>query len=163
MSTEARSRVEGSAVGELTQAECQEHLASASMGRVAWSVGTMQHILPVSYAMHVGNVVFRTSPYGTLAHLERPTPVAFEIDAVDDAAGTGWSVVVQGRAQAVLLSQVLSDLWARGDIVPWAPATRNVFISITPHTISGRRVRAPFAGLPTLPHAHPSYDEEMPS
>jgi nitroimidazol reductase NimA-like FMN-containing flavoprotein (pyridoxamine 5'-phosphate oxidase superfamily) len=163
MSTEARSRVEGSALGELTQAECQQHLASATMGRVSWSAGTVQHILPVSYAMHVGKVVFRTSPYGTLAHLERPTNVAFEIDAVDEAASTAWSVVVQGRAQAVVLNQVLTDLWARGDIVPWAPATRNLFISITPHTISGRRVRAPFADLPQPPDFRASADEKTPS
>ncbi len=135
-------------VGELTYAECQARLTSATMGRVAWSVGTVVNILPVSYAMHVGKVVFRTSPYGALAHLERRTNVAFEIDSVDIAAGTGWSVVVQGHAQAVVMSAELTVLWERSDIVPWAPATRNVFISISPHHISGRRLQAPFAHRP---------------
>lgn len=130
---------------DLTEQECQERLASASMGRVAWSAGGRTYILPVSCAMHLGDVVFRTSPYGELAHLEHPTNVAFEIDQVDQNAGTGWSVVVQGRAQAVAMSQELVALWRRPDIVPWVPGTRNVFISITPHSISGRAVQAPFA------------------
>jgi nitroimidazol reductase NimA-like FMN-containing flavoprotein (pyridoxamine 5'-phosphate oxidase superfamily) len=142
--TETAGRPTSSHFRELSDDECQEHLASATMGRVAWSAGSLQHILPVSYAMHVGNVVFRTSPYGALAHLEHPTNVAFEIDHVDQEAGTGWSVVVQGRAQGVVLPQELLSLWARHDIVPWAPGTRNIFISIAPQIVSGRSVRAPF-------------------
>ena len=130
---------------ELTPEECQERLAAAGMGRVGWSVGGVQQILPVSYAMHAGNVVFRTSPYGALAGLQHPTDVAFEIDQVDPVAETGWSVVVHGRAQAVVLPQELVMLWARSDIEPWVPGTRNLFISIEPQTISGRVVQAPFA------------------
>lgn len=130
---------------EMTAEECREHLASASMGRVAWDVGGLQQILPVNYVVHAGQVVFRTSPYGSLAFLHRPTSVAFEVDRVDELAGTGWSVVVQGRAEAVTLPQELGDLWARPDLVPWAPGTRNLIISITPHAISGRIVRAPFS------------------
>lgn len=130
---------------ELSRPECQERLGSHSMGRVAWSAGGEQYILPVSYAMNAGHVVFRTSPHGALAQLLRPTNVAFEIDQVDEAAETGWSVVVHGRAQGVALPQELALLWARSDIVPWAPGTRNTFISIDPQTISGRTVGAPFA------------------
>ena len=130
---------------ELAAEECAQRLSSASMGRVGWTVGGLQQILPVSYAMDAGRVVFRTSAYGALAHLRHPTNVAFEIDQVDAAAGTGWSVVVQGSAHAVVLPQELVDLWARPDIVPWAPGTRNVFIAITVHALSGRVAQAPFA------------------
>jgi hypothetical protein len=130
---------------ELTVEECEQRLACASMGRVGWTVGGLQQILPVSFAMEAGRVVFRTSAYGVLAHLRQPTNVAFEIDEVDPAGGTGWSVVVQGSAQAVVLPQKLVDLWARPDIVPWAPGTRNLFIAITVQALSGRAVQAPFA------------------
>ena len=139
-------RVAPSQRRELTDDECQERLTSAQVGRVAWSGGGLLHILPVSYAMHAGRVVFRTSPYGDLARLKHPTNVAFEIDEVDRAGGTGWSVVIQGRAEGVALPQDLVMLWARDDIVPWAPGTRNLFISITAQTISGRRVQAPYFG-----------------
>ena len=130
---------------ELTIADCEQRLSSASTGRVGWAVGGLQQILPVSYAMDAGRVVFRTSAYGALGHLRQPTNVAFEIDQVDAAAGTGWSVVVQGSARAVVLPQELVDLWSRPDIVPWAPGTRNLFIAITVHALSGRVAEAPFA------------------
>ena len=130
---------------ELSRDDCLARLRSATMGRVAWSAGGLQEILPVSYVMHAGCVVFRTSPYGALAGLQHPTNVAFEIDQVDPIAETGWSVVVHGRAEAVVLPQELTMLWARSDIVPWASGTRNVFISIDLQTISGRTVSAPFA------------------
>jgi hypothetical protein len=30
-------------------------------------------------------------------------------------------------------------------LVPWATGTRNLFVGIAPHSISGRAVKAPFA------------------
>ena len=130
---------------EMSRDDCLERLRSTTMGRIAWTAGGVQQILPVSYVMHAGSVVFRTSPYGALAGLQRRTHVAFEIDQIDAVAETGWSVVVHGRAEAVVLPQELVMLSARSDIVPWASGSRNLFISIEPQAISGRVVRAPFA------------------
>jgi nitroimidazol reductase NimA-like FMN-containing flavoprotein (pyridoxamine 5'-phosphate oxidase superfamily) len=131
---------------ELSPEECRSHLATARMGRIGWGAGGLQDILPVSYVLHAGQVVFRTSPYGALSGLRQPTPVAFEIDEVDPATGTAWSVVVRGRAEAVVLPQDLVALWARSDIVPWAPGTRNLFICITAHSVSGRALHAASGG-----------------
>ena len=103
-------------------------------------------VLPVTYAMYNGNVVFRTSPYGALSALAEPTIVAFEIDEVDQDAGTGWSVLVQGRAQAVAGSYDLERLWQMEGVAPWATGTRNLFVSISPRTITGRVVKAPSTG-----------------
>jgi nitroimidazol reductase NimA-like FMN-containing flavoprotein (pyridoxamine 5'-phosphate oxidase superfamily) len=102
-------------------------------------------VLPVTYGMYNGDVVFRTSPYGALSALADRTNVAFEIDEVDQDAGTGWSVLVRGWAQAVVGSYDLVTLWQMDGVVPWATGTRNLFISITPHAITGRAVKAPFA------------------
>lgn len=131
---------------ELTPAECQEHLSAGSMGRIAWSAGGLQHILPVSYGMHGGQVVFRTSPYGALSHLQRPSSVAFEIDHADMETGRGWSVVVQGHVRTVVRPQELATLWTGSDPEPWAPGTRNVFIAVVAETVTGRQVEAPFSG-----------------
>jgi hypothetical protein len=38
----------------------------------------------------------------------------------------------------------LTSLWKDGP-VPWAEGTRNLFIMITPETITGRAVRPPIA------------------
>ena len=85
---------------ELPEARCRELLAGHTAGRVAWNAPDGPHVLPVSYAIDVGNVVFRTSRYGALAELRDRTNVAFEIDDIDAEHGTGWSVVVRGHGQA---------------------------------------------------------------
>ena len=90
-------------------------------------------------------VVFRTSPYGALRDLSHPTEVAFEIDHVDEAAGTGWSVVVEGRAEGVVNPVELAAVWARPDLDPWAPGTRSLVVAITSRSTTGRVVRAPSA------------------
>lgn len=129
----------------LTQEECQQRLAAHHAGRVAWEAGDGPMLLPVSYEMHLGKVSFRTSPYGVLSRLVEPTNVAFEIDEIDMAAGTGWSVLVRGRAQAVTSTYALTSLWKLEGIVPWATGTRNLFISIETRSVSGRQVKAPFS------------------
>jgi uncharacterized protein len=131
--------------GELSRERCLELLSSHHAGRVAWNAADGPLVLPVTYAMYTNDVVFRTSPYGALSTLTSPTKVAFEIDEVDEQAGTGWSVLVRGRAQAVRQEFDLTTLWQMEGIVPWATGTRNLFIAITPDSITGRTVQAPYA------------------
>jgi nitroimidazol reductase NimA-like FMN-containing flavoprotein (pyridoxamine 5'-phosphate oxidase superfamily) len=130
----------------LTAAECEEHLGHGGAGRVAWNAPDGPMVLPVTYQLHLGRVSFRTSPYGALSCLAEPTNVAFEVDEIDLVAGTGWSVLLRGRAQAVTSSLALTSLWRLDGIVPWANGSRNLFIAIDARSTSGRMVRAPFAG-----------------
>jgi hypothetical protein len=51
--------------------------------------------------------------------------------------------LVLGSAERVTREYTLTSLWKDGP-VPWAEGTRNLFIIITPETITGRAVRAPF-------------------
>ena len=85
----------------ITPARCEELLQSQSVGRIAWQAADGLQILPVTYAWHEGTIIFRTSPYGVLSELVRPTDVALEIDELDQDSRRGWSVVVQGRARAL--------------------------------------------------------------
>ena len=128
----------------LTEARCKELLASHTAGRVGWNAPDGPHILPVTYACRNAEIVFRTSPNGVLSGLARRTPVAFEIDEIDEGATAGWNVVVRGSARAVTQAYDLNSLWREGP-VPWAQGVRTVFIAITPRTISGRALRGPFA------------------
>jgi uncharacterized protein len=145
MTTTTANPSTGSSFGPLTRAECEQRLTEHHAGRVAWNRGDGPMVLPVSYEMHLGQISFRTSPYGDLSGLAEPTNVAFEIDEIDMDEGTGWSVLVRGRARAVTSSYTLSTLWKLQGVVPWVSGTRNLFISIEPHTISGRHVKAPCA------------------
>jgi len=129
---------------ELSRSECEKLLAEHSVGRVGLSAPTGPQILPVTYAYYGKTVVFRTSPYGVLSALERHTRVAFEIDDINAERETGWSVLVLGSADRVTQEYTLSTLWKEGP-VPWASGTRNLFIAITPDSITGRSVGARFA------------------
>jgi uncharacterized protein len=122
----------------MSQSRCQELLESQNIGRVAWQAADGPQILPVTYAYHDGTIIFRTSPYGVLSELVRPTDVALEIDELDQENRQAWSVVVQGRAQGVAEPDQLVRMWAVGGVVPWASGIRNVFIQIIPHRITGR-------------------------
>lgn len=130
---------------ELSAARCQELLAGHTAGRVAWNAPDGPQVLPVNYALYAGDVVFRTSPYGALSQLRQRTNVAFEIDDIDEEHGTGWSVLVLGSAKAVAHNDDLVRLWSSDVVVPWASGTRNLFIAISPRTVTGRIVRAPWS------------------
>ena len=65
----------------------------------------------------------------------------FRIDSIDEKQQAGWSVLVLGSAERVTQQYTLSTLWKEGP-VPWASGTRNLFIAITPESITGRAVRA---------------------
>ena len=129
---------------DLSRSECEKLLAEHSIGRVGITAPTGPQILPVTYAYYGKTVVFRTSPYGVLSSLERHTRVAFEIDDIDEERESGWSVLVLGSAERVTQEYTLTTLWKTGP-VPWASGTRNLFIAITPDSITGRSVRSPFA------------------
>jgi nitroimidazol reductase NimA-like FMN-containing flavoprotein (pyridoxamine 5'-phosphate oxidase superfamily) len=126
----------------MSPARCQELLESQTVGRIAWQAADGPQILPVTYAWHEGTVIFRTSPYGVLSELVRPTEVALEIDEIDQKNRRGWSVVVQGRAQGVAEPDQLVRMWTVGAVVPWASGVRNLFIQVTPHRVTGRVVAA---------------------
>ena len=141
--------VEGSTghFAELTLAECEKLLAEHKAGRVGLNAPAGPQILPVTYAYYAKTIVFRTSPYGVLSSLGRHTRVAFEIDNIDEERESGWSVLVLGSAERVTREYTLTSLWKDGP-VPWAEGTRNLFIMITPETITGRAVRLPSADGP---------------
>jgi uncharacterized protein len=123
----------------ISPAHCVELLQTKTIGRVAWQAAEGPEVLPVTYTWYENSVIFRTSPYGPLSELVRPTDVAFEIDEIDEQHHHGWSVVVHGRARGVAGSDRLAQLWTVAG-VPWAPGVRNLFIQITATTLSGRQV-----------------------
>jgi len=131
---------------EIPPERCEELLAGHTTGRVAWNAPDGPELLPVTYAWDNHTIVFRTSPYGALSQLARERcSVAFEIDELDHANGAGWSVLVRGMTNGMMRPEDLGKLGSKEAIVPWAPGTRNVFVAITPRTITGRSVKAPFA------------------
>lgn len=123
---------------DLSPGQCQVLLESRDIGRIGWNAGHGPQILPVSYACVADMIVFRTSPFGVLSELVRPTQVVVEVDDLDANAHTGWSVIARGRAQAVASPALLTHLWTVDGAEPWAGGVRNVFIGITVERLTGR-------------------------
>jgi nitroimidazol reductase NimA-like FMN-containing flavoprotein (pyridoxamine 5'-phosphate oxidase superfamily) len=113
-------------------------LGSHTIGRVGWNTMDGPQILPVTYAVRDGSIVFRTAPYGALSELRNVRQVAFEVDEFDVATRTGWSVLVRGWARPATDPDQLVKLWGEQDPIPWATGIRTLFITITPDVVSGR-------------------------
>jgi hypothetical protein len=136
--TSARSDQGPRSFTALSESQCRELLRAHNVGRIAWQAADGPQILPITYAWHDEALVFRTSPYGVLSELVRATDVAVGVDELDEQHRAGWSVMVQGRAQAVAEPANIVQLWTVDNLVPWAPGTRNLFIKIVPRRITGR-------------------------
>jgi hypothetical protein len=93
-----------------------------------------------------GPVVFRTvagSPLGEdlrTGITNADYKVAFEIDEIDLAERTGWSVLIQGGAHYVEDEEERA-VAQRAGIDPWAGGERDLYVRITPTLIAGRRIR----------------------
>lgn len=64
--------------------------------------------------------------------------IGFEVDRIDEAQREGWSVLLQGPAHHMSPDE-LSEV-ADADVTPWAGGERHLYIRITPHQITGRRI-----------------------
>ena len=128
-------------IDELGQEVCASLLEGHRFGRIAVVVDGAPVIFPVNYAFHDGRVAIRTDP-GTKLAAAALGRVAFEIDGVDPAAHTGWSVLVRGTGYDVTDSiDEESEELRRMDVDTWAPGAKANWVRIEPTGITGRRVR----------------------
>ena len=90
------------------------------------------------------DVVFRTNPGTKLDAALAGNVVAFEADDVDPVYQTGWSVLVQGYAHAVVDRDQLAEA-RRAPLRAWAGEGRDRFVRIDTQCVSGRRIASPTA------------------
>lgn len=135
----------GNRLIELTDDECQELLESSHIGRLGLADDDGPLILPVNYCMDDRSVVFRTDAGTKLDVASSGVAVAFEVDGIDPAQRTGWSVLIRGSAAAVVEPDELSRL-QQLPLIPWAPGRKPHYVRIS-GVPSGRRV--PLAGMPS--------------
>jgi nitroimidazol reductase NimA-like FMN-containing flavoprotein (pyridoxamine 5'-phosphate oxidase superfamily) len=139
----------------LDRDQCLELLCAGRIGRVAVTVDGQPHILPVNYfAAADGTVVFRTGPDTVLSRVDLQR-VAFEIDGVDEAAHSGWSVSVHGVGRELTAQEDGETLRMRALLIDvWAPGDRSRVFAIEPAELTGRRLEGVLddeswmAGLP---------------
>ncbi len=91
----------------LAEAECLQLISPGGIGRLAFSSRVGPAVLPVSYRLHEGTIVFRTgqdSPVGEdlrTGIAGADYKVAFEIDHLTIVGPEGWFVFIQGAAHHV--------------------------------------------------------------
>jgi uncharacterized protein len=125
-------------VSELAFDECLDRLRSGVVGRVAMSTPGGPHIIPLTYVVVGESVVVATSPYSVLGTYGRGATVAFEVDQLDEATRTGWSVVVRGRVEAVTDRDQVARLDREWRPQLWADGSRSLFLRILITEMTGR-------------------------
>jgi hypothetical protein len=134
-------------VEELDEYQCLTLMDPTGVGRIAYISRFGPAVLPVTYTVHRGAVLFRTAEHGPLDEDLR-TGVAqpgcimgLQIDDIGAAARPGWSVLIQGPARRLTAAEE-EDALRYTRVEPWVPGERELFIRIVPDRITGRRVSA---------------------
>ena len=126
---------QGPELEELSRDECLTLLSLHSVGRIAVIADDgLPYVAPVNYELAGETIVFRTNAGTKLDALHRHA-VAFQIDSIDPAHRTGWSVLVQGVAHEAAPHELKSVV-----VEPWIGPKRHL-IQVVPRFISGRRIR----------------------
>ncbi len=121
---------------------CLELLAMVPVGRVSFFADGEIVILPVNHVVDGQDPIFCTARGSKLSAAEGQNLVAFEADGYDERTKSGWSVLVNGRAQPVYEDAEIQRLSQLG-LHPWVtPADRPFWIRIRPTSISGRKTPA---------------------
>jgi nitroimidazol reductase NimA-like FMN-containing flavoprotein (pyridoxamine 5'-phosphate oxidase superfamily) len=122
----------------LSHDECLELLGRAQVGRVVFTMGALPAVVPVTFALQDAAILTRTAADTRLAKAAKGAVLAFQVDELDAASRTGWSVVVTGVAELVTDTDERRRL--DGLLEPWAPGERDVFIRVPLTMVSGRRI-----------------------
>ncbi len=131
----------------LTKSECFGLLAGQHVGRVVLVDDRGPVALPVNYVMDRHTVLFRTDQGSKLDVAVRGGQVGFEVDGVDKATRTGWSVVIRGEATEITDRDDLARV-RKLPLTPWGPGAKSRYIRILPAALTGRRIVAP-GGAPS--------------
>ena len=123
----------------LSQRECWDLLANTPVGRIGVLIDSAPEIYPVNHVVDGQTIVFRTERGGKLRGLVRSPAVCFEVDGIDEATKTGWSVLVKGRGREVTAVDEVRRLLDL-DLRYWSGGQKPHWIRIEPAEVTGRRI-----------------------
>ena len=126
---------------DLSWDECFTLLGQETVGRLVYEDDLGLAAVPINYAVAGHDIVFR-SEEGSKVRGLREHGVAFEVDHIDEATRSGWSVLVRGTSEEVEIGHV-PELLRRidgGVPLPWKKGIHKIWVVITPKTVTGRRL-----------------------
>jgi nitroimidazol reductase NimA-like FMN-containing flavoprotein (pyridoxamine 5'-phosphate oxidase superfamily) len=119
--------------------ECRRLLAVASkegwFGRIGIATDQAPIVVPVDFTLHDGRVLARVGR-GFSSQAAAGQLVAFQVDHVDEEAGSAWSVLVRGLATLI---ETPTDLELAVAGRPSVPEPGNMVLAIRPDILTGRR------------------------
>lgn len=139
----------------LDQARCLELLGTAQIGRLAWCDDDDRIVmLPVNYVLDGPDVILRSAAGAKLAAAKSGRQFAFEVDDVEPALHTGWSVVLTGRGELVTAEAEAGRLAEM--VHPWSQAERPNVVRISAEQVTGRRVPLHAGGVTVMALGKPA-------
>jgi nitroimidazol reductase NimA-like FMN-containing flavoprotein (pyridoxamine 5'-phosphate oxidase superfamily) len=141
MTNDIEVETEGRTFQELSYEECMRRLATRSVGRLAVVVGHYPQVFLVNYRLDDFIVVFRTHA-GTKLGAANHANVGFQVDHIDEATRSGWSVLIQGMAEDVTdrVADLVTERSRDLGVEPWVPGENPRFVRIIPALITGREL-----------------------
>ncbi|MCX4745249.1 pyridoxamine 5'-phosphate oxidase family protein [Kitasatospora sp. NBC_01287] len=130
-------------IEDLSEAECLRLLSTVPIGRVVYTEHALLRVLPVPFHLGAdGRLALAMLPGGSPARALDGTVAAFQADHLDEAARTGWSVLVHGPAALVRDREQHAELLRTGPRL-WLAGQEPMFVRLTAELVSGRRLRGP--------------------
>lgn len=124
----------------LSRRECIAYLRAQSVGRVVFTERALPAVMPVSYAVLDDSLVTSTTPGSRLAAAARGGVLAFEVDQLDAATRTGWSVVVTALPELVV--DPVDRARVHSVLRSWAPGSHDLLLRLPLTVVTGRRIEA---------------------
>jgi len=121
----------------LSRAEAVALLETMEVGRLVYTRHALPAVAPVNYAVSEGGIWIWTGSASSLGQALRGAVVAFQVDDLDYATHSGWSVTVTGMAQVVTDKSLLARATIDGP-VPWTPGIKEHLIQIPLTMVAGR-------------------------
>jgi hypothetical protein len=117
----------------LSEQECWELLATASVGRLALSVRALPVIVPVQYYLDGRRLAVCLGHRALPERALNETVIAFAADSIDPMTRTGWLVLVQGRSVIPRGLRIDTDCG-------WPAETQAQVVEIEPGRVNGQRM-----------------------
>lgn len=118
---------------DLPADECWQLLTTTPVGRIAWTTSTGPVVVPVNFAVDGHSIKIRTAAYSSMVQKADVERVAFQVDRIDEATHTGWSVLARGRAE-VRYGEPEDESGPE----PWPRGPRSATVVIDVDEITGR-------------------------
>lgn len=119
----------------LTEQDCWDTLARLEFGRLAYVLGGHLDMAPINYAVHNGEVVFRTAEGSKLSAVLGGDEVVFEVDEItgDEAV----SIIMRAIPREMPYDEAR---WAdQIRLRPWISSVKEHVVGLRPAQMSGRR------------------------